>query len=73
MRTKTTITKIYTFDELSDEAKEKVIAEARDFDMEINRDELVYCMKSAMNEMGIAIKDYSIGIAQHAERITTGM
>ena len=62
MRTETTITKIYTFDELSDEAKEKVIAEARDFDMEINRDELVDCMKSAMNEMGIVIKDYSIDI-----------
>ena len=62
MRTETTITKIYTFDELSDEAKEKVIAEARDFAMEINRDELVDCMKSAMNEMEIAIEDYSIGI-----------
>ena len=62
MRTETTITKIYTFDELSDEAKEKVIAEARDFDMEIHCDEFVDCMKSAMNEMGIAIKDYSIGI-----------
>lgn len=62
MRTETTITKIYTFDELSDEAKEKVIAEARDSDMEINCDELVDCMKSAMNEMGIAIDDYSIGI-----------
>lgn len=62
MRTETTITKIYTFNELSDEAKEKVIAEARDFGMEINRDELVDCMKSAMNEMGIAIEDYSIGI-----------
>ena len=62
MRTETTITKIYKFDELSDEAKEKVIAEARDSDMEINRDDLVDCMKSAMNEMGIAIKDYSIGI-----------
>lgn len=62
MRTETTITKIYTFDELSDKAKEKVIAEARDSDMEINCDELVDCMKSAMNEMGIAIDDYSIGI-----------
>lgn len=62
MRTETTIIKIYTFDELSDEAKEKVIAEARDFDMEISRDELVDCMKSAMSEMGIAIKDCSIGI-----------
>ena len=62
MRTETTITKIYTFDELSDEAKEKVIAEARDFAMEIHRDELVDCMKSAMNEMEIAIEDYSIGI-----------
>lgn len=62
MRIETTITKIYTFDELSDEAKGKVIAEARDFDMEIHRDELVDCMKSAMYEMGIAIKDYSIGL-----------
>lgn len=62
MRTETTITKIYTFDELSDEAKEKVIAEARDSGMEIHCDELVDCMKSAMNEMGIAIKDYSVGI-----------
>ena len=62
MRTEITITKIYTFDELSDEAKEKVIAEARDFAMEIHRDELVDCMKSAMNEMGIAIEDYSIDI-----------
>lgn len=62
MRTETTITKIYTFDELSDEAKEKVIAEARDSDMEINCDELVDCMKSAMNEMEIAIEDYFIGI-----------
>ena len=62
MRTETTITKIYKFDELSDEAKEKVIAEARDSDMEINRDDLVDCMKSAMNKMEIAIEDYSIGI-----------
>ena len=60
--TETITTTVYKFDELSDEAKEKVIAEARDFDMEINRDELVDCMESAMNEMGIAIKDYSIGI-----------
>ena len=62
MRTEITITKIYTFDELSDEVKEKVIAEARDFAMEIHRDELIDCMKSAMNEMEIAIEDYSIGI-----------
>ena len=62
MRTETTITKIYKFDELSDKAREKVIDEARDSDMEINRDELVDCMKSAMNEMGIEIEDYSIGI-----------
>lgn len=62
MRTETTITKIYTFNELSDEAKEKVIAEARDSNMEINCDELVDCMKSAMNEMEITIEGYSIGI-----------
>lgn len=62
MRTETTITKIYTFDELSGEAKEKVIAEARDSEMEINCDEFVDCMKSATNEMGVAIEDYSIGI-----------
>lgn len=62
MRTETTTITIYKFNELSEEAKEKFIAEARDSNMEINRDELVDCMKSAMNEMGIAIKDYSIGI-----------
>lgn len=62
MRTETTITKIYKFDELSDKAKEKVIAEARDSAMEINVDELVDCMKEAMLKMGIVINDYSIGI-----------
>ena len=62
MRTETTIIKIYTFDELSGEAKKKAIAEARDSDMEINRNDLIDCMKSAMNEMGIAIEDYAIGI-----------
>ena len=64
MRTETTTITIYKFDELSEKAKEKVISisEEREFEMEINRDELIDCMKSAMNEMGIAIKDYSIGI-----------
>lgn len=60
--TETITTNVYTFDELSDEAKEKVIAETRGSEMEINCDELVDCMKSAMNEMEIAIEDYSIGI-----------
>lgn len=60
--TETITTNVYTFDELSDEAKEKVIAETRDSEMEINCDELVDCMKSAMNEMEIAIEDYFIGI-----------
>ena len=62
MRTETTTITIYKFDELSEEAKEKVIAEARDSEMEMNCDELVDCMKSAMNEMEITIEDYSIGI-----------
>lgn len=62
MRTVTTITKIYTFDELSDEAKEKVIAEARDSAMEFSCDELVDCMKTAMDKMGITINDYGISI-----------
>nr|DAM59678.1 MAG TPA: hypothetical protein [Caudoviricetes sp.] len=62
MRTVTTIVKIYSFDELSDEAKEKVIEEARDSVMEANVDELVDCMKSAMNKMEIAIDDYSVGV-----------
>lgn len=60
--TKTITTNVYKFDELSEKAKEKFIAESRDSGMEIHCDELVDCMKSAMNEMGIAIKDYSIGI-----------
>ena len=62
MRTETTITKIYKFDELSDKAKEKVIAEARDSVMEMSCDELVDRMKEAMLKMGIVINDYSIGI-----------
>ena len=62
MRTETTTITIYKFDELSEEVKEKVIAEARDSEMEMNCNELVDCMKSAMNEMEITIEDYSIGI-----------
>lgn len=62
MRTETIITKIYAFDELSDEAKERAFAEARDSVMEVNVDELVDCMKTAMDKMGITISDYSIGI-----------
>ncbi|WP_337571517.1 hypothetical protein [Mitsuokella jalaludinii] len=62
MRTETIITKIYAFDELSDEAKERAFAEARDSVMEVNVDELVDCMKTAMDKMGITINDYGISI-----------
>lgn len=60
MRTETTITKIYTFDELSEEAKEKVIGELREFEEEAWLKDLVSCMKSAADCMGISIKNYSI-------------
>lgn len=52
----------YAFDEFSDEAKERAFAEVRDSVMEVNVDELVDCMKTAMDKMGITISDYSIGI-----------
>lgn len=60
--TTTTTTTVYKFDELSEEAKEKAIGDARDFEAEYTLDDIVDCMKSAMDEMGITIKDYSISI-----------
>lgn len=64
MRTITTITTttVYSFDELSEGAKEKAIEDARNFEAEYRLDEIVDCMKSAMDKMGITIKDYSISI-----------
>lgn len=50
--------KVYTFDELSDEAKEKFIEERRDFVMEIRADEFFDCMKRAMDWMNIDIGAY---------------
>jgi len=60
--TTTTTTTVYKFDELSEEAKEKVIEDARDFEAEYTLEEIVACMASAMDKMGITIKDYSINI-----------
>lgn len=60
--TTTTTTTVYNFDELSEEAKEKVIEDARDFEAEATLDDIVDCMASAMDKMGITIKDYSISI-----------
>ena len=60
--TTTTTTTVYNFDELSEEAKEKVIEDARDFEAEYTLEEIVACMASAMDKMGITIKDYSINI-----------
>lgn len=54
--------KVYKFDELSEEAKEKFISEEREFEAKTNLEELVDCMKSAMDTMGIRVKDYSIDI-----------
>lgn len=54
--------KVYTFDELSEKAKKKVISEEREFEAKTNLEELVDCMKSAMDTMGIRIKDYYIDI-----------
>lgn len=64
MRTETTVitTTIYKFDELSDEAKEKFISEEREFEARTTLEELVDCMKSAMDTMGIRVKDYSIDL-----------
>ncbi len=64
MRTITTITTttVYSFDELSEEAREKAIDAARDFEADYRLEEFVDCMKSAMDKMGITIKDYSICI-----------
>lgn len=62
MRTETRTITIYKFDELSEEAKEKVVGELREDEMRDFLDELVDCMKSAMNTMGITIKNYSIDI-----------
>ena len=62
MRTETTTITIYKFDELPEEAKEKFISEQREHEAEITSEELVDCMKSAMDAMGITIKDYSIDI-----------
>lgn len=64
MRTITTITTttVYSFDELSEGAKEKAIEDTRNFEAEYRLDEIVDCMKSAMDKMGITIKDYSISI-----------
>ena len=60
--TTTTTTTVYSFDELSEGAKEKVIEDARNFEAEYRLEEIVDCMKSAMDKMGITINDYSIGI-----------
>ena len=60
--TETITTNVYTFDELSDEAKEKVVDEARYSVMETSVDELVDCMKTAMDKMGITINDYEISV-----------
>lgn len=54
--------KVYTFDELSDEAKEKFIEAERDFEMESNADEMVECLKEAMYRLNISIDDYEIAI-----------
>lgn len=62
MRTETTITKIYTFDELSEKAKEKAVDDAREFEAETRLDDLVSCMGVAMDEMGISVKHYYIGL-----------
>ena len=62
MRTITTTTTVYNFDELSEEAKEKAIEDARNFEADYRLEEIVDCMKSAMDKMGITIKDYSISI-----------
>lgn len=55
-------TDVYKFDELSDEAKERFIDEQRESEAEITLDEVVDCMKDAMEKMGISIKDYSIDV-----------
>lgn len=50
--------KVYTFDELSNEAKEKFIDKRRDFEAEFWADEMLDCMKRAMDWMNIDIDDY---------------
>lgn len=60
--TTTTTTTVYKFDELSEGAKEKAIEDARIFEADYRLDEIVDCMKSAMDKMGITINDYSINI-----------
>lgn len=55
--------KVYTFDELSKEAKEKFIEEQSNFEAEINADEMVDCMKNAMRAMDISIDDYQFDYA----------
>lgn len=52
--------KVYTFDELSDEAKEKFIEAERDSEMESIADEFVECMKEAMYRLNIDIDDYQL-------------
>lgn len=58
--TTTTTTNIYKFDELSEGAKGMAIAEQREWEAGICLDDLIDCMRSAMDKMGITIKNYSI-------------
>ena len=52
--------KVYTFDELSEEAKEKFIEAERDSEMESIADEFFECMKEAMYRLNIDIDDYQL-------------
>lgn len=62
MRTETTTITIYKFDELSEEAKSKVIEGSRESEAEMNLDEVIHCMMAAMDKMGIHVEDYSISL-----------
>lgn len=60
--TESITTRIYKFDELTDEAKKKFTDEQRDFEAEFWTREMFDCLKSAMEEMNINVDDYEIDI-----------
>lgn len=59
--TETITTNIYTFDELSEKAKENCINEQRELVADDNSTEMLDCMSSAMKAMNVKVNDYEIG------------
>lgn len=55
-----TVTETYTFDELSEKAKERCINEQRELVADDNSIEMLDCMSSAMKAMNIKVDDYEL-------------